>query len=86
MLKKCLSSVSANEENSSRNISDADIITELLDILIKDDVNTKISESDKTRYCIDSYQKELLFLAILADKYNNKKVYRIGTEVSKPGW
>jgi hypothetical protein len=85
MLKKCLSSVNANEENSSRSISDADIIAELLDILIKDDVNTKISESDKTRYCIDSYQKELLSLAILTDKYNNKKVYRIGTEVSKHG-
>ena len=83
MLKKCISSVSTHDNKNYPSISEAGIIAELLDILIKDGVNTKISESDKTRYCIDSYQKELLSLAILADKYNDKKLIRIGVDVSK---
>ena len=79
----CLSSLTADDKNTSCSISEADIFAELLDILLQDDVNTKISEEDKKRYCIDSYQKELLSLAIVADKYNAKKVSKISTEVSK---
>ena len=83
MLKKCISSLSTHDKKSCYSISEAGIIAELLDILIKDDINTKISESDKTRYSIDSYQKEVLCLAILADKYNDKELIGINTDVSK---
>lgn len=84
MLKMCLSSLTADDQKTSCSNSEANIFAELLGILVQDDINTKISERDKKPYCTDSYQKDLLSLAIVADKNNHKKLSRISTEIQVP--
>ena len=79
ILKNSLSSL-ANEHLGMT--IDSQIVADLLDIIIKQEINTKLSEGERTRYCIDTFQKELLCLAILVDRHKDNEMFRTNNEVS----
>ena len=61
---------------------DAQIVADLIDIIIKKEINTKLSEGERSRYCIDTFQKELLCFAILVDRHKDNEMVRSNPEVS----
>ena len=78
IFKSCLVHIRiVNEEHSAN--SETEILAEFINIILKENFCAPLSDK---QFSIHSYEKELLNLAILADKCKAKQLVTVGVEVS----
>ena len=82
IFKSCLVHLQTVADEHSVNNSEIAILAEFLDIILKGKLCVPLQVSDKKQLCMDSYEKELLSVAIMADNRKTKTLVANGHEVS----
>ena len=81
-LKSCFDAAVGCNHNALHNIDD-EIMFKLINLLLKETLIIELLEKEKKVLCIDTYQKELLILAIVFDDIVAIKKFNAGIQVRK---